>query len=199
MPPAPSYSPLKDLRKLKVAIIHPPDADGDELVAQLARIGCMVDVFWPEAQALPPECGLVLLAVRPETLSISYPWIGTTGAPPIIPVITFENPVTLEAVLQLGAFATIASPVRAFGLLTAIAVTLSQSRAMRVREKYIERLEKKSADQRVIHKAILILMESRSVSEEQAYQLLRSQAMSRRENIEAVAAQILRAQAVLSF
>lgn len=199
MPSTPSTSVLKDLRKLKVALIHPPDADGDELVAQLARIGCMVDVFWPEAQVLPPECGLVLLAVRPETLSISYPWIGEAGAPPIIPVITFENPVTLEAVLQLGAFATIASPVRAFGLLTAIAMTLSQSRAMRIREKYIERLEKKSADQRVIHKAILILMESRSVTEEQAYQLLRSQAMSRRVPIEVIASQILRAQAVLSF
>ncbi|MFT5535185.1 MAG: AmiR/NasT family two-component response regulator [Burkholderiaceae bacterium] len=199
MPSPPSYSLLKDLRKLKVAIIHPPDADGDELIAQLSRIGCMVDVFWPEAHVLPSECGLVLLAVRPETLSISYPWIGVAGAPPIIPVITFENPVTLEAVLQLGAFATIASPVRAFGLLTAIAVTLSQSRAMRVREKYIERLEKKSADQRVIHKAILVLMETRAVTEEQAYQLLRSQAMSRREHIEVIAGQILRAQAVLSF
>lgn len=199
MTATPSHSLLKDLRKLKVAIIHPPDADGDALVAQLARIGCMVEVFWPEAQALPSDCALVLLAVRPETLSIHYPWIGTTGAPPIIPVMTFENPVTLEAVLQLGAFSTIASPVRAFGLLTAIAVTLSQSRAMRLREKHIERLEKKSADQRVIHKATLVLMETRSVTEEHAYRLLRSQAMTRRESIEAVAGQILRAQAMLSF
>jgi AmiR/NasT family two-component response regulator len=199
MPASPSYSLLKDLRKLKVAIIHPPDTDGDELVAQMARIGCMVEVFWPEAQVLPLDCALVLLAVRPETLSINYPWIGAAGAPPIIPVMTFENPVTLEAVLQLGAFATIASPVRSFGLLTAIAVTLSQSRAMRVREKYIERLEKKSADQRVIHKATLVLMETRAVTEEHAYQLLRSQAMTRRESIEVVASQILRAQAILSF
>lgn len=91
---------------------------------------------------LPSDCALVLLAVRPETLSISYPWIGDTGTPPIIPVMNFENPVTLEAAPRLGAFATIASPVLSFDLLTAIAVTLSQSRAMRKREKHIERLEK---------------------------------------------------------
>lgn len=192
-------SPLKELCKLKVAVIHPPDADGDELVAQLTRIGCAVQVLWPDALELPSDCGLILLAVRPETLSIGYPWIGDPNTPPIIPVMTFENPLTVEAVIKLSAFATIASPVRSFGVLTAIAVTLSQSKAARTREKHIERLERKLADQRTIHKATQSLMTSRAISEDQAYQLLRSQAMARRESIESVAHQILKAQAILSF
>lgn len=192
-------SSLKDLRSLKVALIHPQDQDGDELLAQLARIGCSTQVFWPDAEILPDDCGLVLLAVRPETLSIHYPWIGTANAPPIIPIVTFENPITIEAVLLLNAFAPIASPVRAFGLLTAIAVALNQHKFRRSRERYIERLERKSADQRTIHQATSILVKNRGVSENDAYQLLRSQAMSKRESIESIAAQIVRAQAALSF
>lgn len=42
----------------------------------------------------------------------------------------------------------------------------------------------------MIHKATLVLMETRSVTEESAYQLLRSQAMTRRESIEVIAGQI---------
>jgi AmiR/NasT family two-component response regulator len=192
-------SSLKDLRSLKVALIHPPDQDGDELIAQLARIGCSTEVFWPDADKLPDDCGLVLLAVRPETLSIQYPWIGTPNAPPIIPIVTFENPITIEAVLQLNTFAPIASPVRSFGLLTAIAVALNQYKSRRARERYIERLEKKSADQRTIHQATLVLMGNRGLNESDAYQLLRSQAMLKRESIESVATQIVKAHAALSF
>ncbi|HTI17356.1 MAG TPA: ANTAR domain-containing protein [Trinickia sp.] len=190
---------LRDLRSLKVVVIHPRDQDGDELLAQLQRIGCAVDVFWPRVDALPADTGLVLMAVRPETLSTHYPWLDTPSAPPVIPVVTYENPVTIEAVLQLNAFATIPSPVRSFGLLTAIAVALSQSKTSRARERYIERLEQKQAKVRVIQQAKQIVMTSRGVSEDEAYQLLRSQAMVKREQIETVAGQIVKAHETLSF
>jgi AmiR/NasT family two-component response regulator len=58
--------------------------------------------------------------MRPETLSIDFPWVGTSTSPPVIPVVTYENPSTIEAVLRLNAFAAIPSPVRSFGLLTAL-------------------------------------------------------------------------------
>jgi AmiR/NasT family two-component response regulator len=139
------------------------------------------------------------MAVRPETLSMNYPWLAAPSAPPVIPVVTYENPITIEAVLQLNAFATIPSPVRSFGLLTAIAVALTQSKASRARERYIERLEQKQSNVRIIQQAKQIVMNSRGVSEDEAYQLLRSQAMLKREQIETVAGQIVKAHETLSF
>ena len=136
---------LRDLRSLRVVVIHPQDQDGEELLAQLQRIGCDVEVCWPRLDSLPSGTGLVLMAMRPETLSVNFPWLGTSTSPPVIPVVTYENPITIEAVLRLNAFATIPSPVRSFGLLTAIAVALSQFKASRMRERYIERLEQKQA------------------------------------------------------
>jgi AmiR/NasT family two-component response regulator len=190
---------LRDLRSLKVVVIHPRDQDGEELLAQLQRIGCAVEVFWPRIDTLPADTGLVLMAVRPETLSMSYPWLDTPSAPPIIPVVTYENPITIEAVLRLNAFATIPSPVRSFGLLTAIAVALTQFKASRARERYIERLEQKQAKVRLIQQAKQIVMNARGVSEDEAYQLLRSQAMVKREQIETVAGEIVKAHETLSF
>jgi AmiR/NasT family two-component response regulator len=180
---------LRDLRSLKVVVIHPQDQDGDELLAQLQRIGCEVEVFWPRLDCLPANTGLVVMAVRPETLSMNFPWLGTSSSPPVIPVVTYENPITIEAVLQLNAFSTIPSPVRSFGVLTAIAVALTQFKA----------LEQKQAKVRVIQQAKQIVMDTRGVSEEEAYQMLRSQAMLKREQIEAVAEEIVKARETLSF
>jgi AmiR/NasT family two-component response regulator len=190
---------LRDLRSLKVVVIHPLDQDGEELLAQLQRIGCEVQVCWPRLDSLPCDTGLVVMAMRPETLSVDYPWLGASTSPPVIPVVTYENPITIEAVLRLNAFATIPSPVRSFGLLTAIAVALTQFKASRTRERYIERLEQKQAKVRVIQQATRIVMDSRGMSEEDAYQLLRSQAMLKREQIETVAGDIVKAHETLSF
>ncbi|MFM0125936.1 ANTAR domain-containing protein [Paraburkholderia sp. RL18-101-BIB-B] len=190
---------LRDLRSLKVVVIHPQDQDGEELLAQLQRIGCEVQVCWPRLDSLPCDTGLVVMAMRPETLSVDYPWLGTSTSPPVIPVVTYENPITIEAVLRLNAFATIPSPVRSFGLLTAIAVALTQFKASRARERYIERLEQKQAKVRAIQQATRIVMDSRGMSEEDAYQLLRSQAMLKREQIETVAGDIVKAHETLSF
>jgi AmiR/NasT family two-component response regulator len=117
----------------------------------------------------------------------------------VIPVMTYENPITIEAVLRLNAFSTIPSPVHPFGVRTAIAVALTQLKASRMRERYIERLEQKQAKVRVIQQATLLMMKTRDVSEERAYQLLRSKAMLKREQIETVAGEIVKAHETLSF
>lgn len=190
---------LRDLRSLKVVVIHPQDQDGDELVAQLQRIGCDVEVCWPTLDSLPFGTGLVLMALRPETRSVNFPWLGTSMSPPVIPVVTYENPITVAAVLRLNALAVIPSPVRSFGLMTAIAVALTQCQALQMRDRYIERLEKKQASVRVIQQATQLVMERRGVSEEHAYQLLRSKAMLKREQIEVVASEIVKAHETLTL
>lgn len=192
-------SVLRQIRSLQVVVIHPQDQDGEELSAQLHRIGCKVLTYWPELKVLPPDAGLILLAVRPETLGIEYPWIGQPSTPPVIPVVTYESPITIEAVLQLNAFTTIASPVRSFGLLTAIAVSLMQHKARDSREHYIQRLEQKSAKQRVVQQAKQIIMEGRGLSEDEAYSLLRDQSMLKRANIEDIAHNIVEAHKTLGF
>ena len=65
------------------------------------------------------------------------------------------------------------------------------------RDRYIERLEQKQAKVRVIQQATQIVMDTRGVSEEEAYQMLRAQAMLKREPIETVAGEIVKARETL--
>jgi AmiR/NasT family two-component response regulator len=76
---------------------------------------------------------------------------------------------------------------------------LYQHKSKRTLEHYVGRLEDKLADQRKIQQAKTILMETRKLSEQDAYDLLRAQAMAKRQPIEVMAQAIIQAHAVLDF
>ncbi|KPK31472.1 MAG: hypothetical protein AMJ66_08695 [Betaproteobacteria bacterium SG8_40] len=188
---------LRELRSLRVLVFHPDDHDGQELISQLHRIGCQVKAYWPPLEQLPEETKLIFFAIRPEILTMDLPWLGREDTPPVVPVVTYENPVIVEAVLKLNAFGVIASPVKSSGMLTAIVVALSQSEKFRERERYISRLEQRLAGQRKIAKAKVILMKSKNLSEEAAYNLIRSRAMAKRLTTEEIADALIKADDIL--
>jgi AmiR/NasT family two-component response regulator len=131
--------------------------------------------------------------VRPDTQQLNIPWLGRSGSPPIIPVIVYENPLIIEVLLRLNVYCVIPSPVKSFGVMAALAVTISQSQRTRSREKYVKRLEEKRAVVRSIQKAKMIIMETRGMTEEEAYDVIRAQAMAKREPIERIAEAVLTA------
>ncbi|MFM0229913.1 ANTAR domain-containing response regulator [Paraburkholderia sediminicola] len=190
---------LRDIRSLKVVAIHPLDQDGEELLAQLRRVGCRVCRFWPAPAALPEEADIVFMAVRPETLSGPLPWLEARDVPPVIPVVSYENPIFIEIVMQLNAYCTVPSPVRSFGVLTAIAVSLHQHKSRVAMERYAQRIAGKFADQRQIQRAKSILMDTRKLTEPEAHELLRSRAMGQRQSLEAMADIIIKAHENLHF
>lgn len=190
---------LRDLRSLNVVVFHPEDADGQELIAQLRRIGCHVQAYWPPRDRLPVEADVVFLAVRPEVASFDPGWARRDNAPPVIVVVNYENPTMVESVLRLNAYGVIAAPVKSFGLLTAIVVARNQVERDREQARYVAKLEQRLASQRKLAKAKTILMQTRNVSEDDAYKLIRDQAMTKRVTTEEIADAIIKANDILSF
>lgn len=189
---------LRDLRSLQVVVFHPDDADGQELLGQLRRIGCQVKAFWPPQDRLPDDADVVFFAMRPEVLSLEPAWARRDNPPPVIAVVNYENPSTVESVLRINAQGVVGSPVKSFGLLTSIVVAVAQAERHRERDKYVAKLELRLAGLRKIAKAKTILMQTRNVTEEEAYKLIREQAMSKRLTTEEIADAIIRANDVLS-
>ena len=58
---------LRDLRGLRVQVIHQPDDEGVELVEHLRRIGCTVEAQWPIPEAFAPTADVVLLTIDYES------------------------------------------------------------------------------------------------------------------------------------
>ena len=188
---------LRELRSLRVVVFHPNDQDGEEIIRQLHRIGCQVKAFWPPMDKLPDEADLVFLAVRPEAIFSELAWLKAANTPPLIAVVNYENPTVVEAVLKVDAHGILASPVKSFGLLTSMVIARQLSEKEREQTKHIERLEQRLAGIRRLTKAKAILMETRSISEDQAYEIIREQAMSKRVTTEEIATAIINANEIL--
>lgn len=190
---------LKNLRSLRVCVFHPQDQDGEELTRQIERIGCQAQAFWPPLSAPPAGTDLVFLALHPDVLNRDFSWTAHDDAPPIVAVVSYENPTIIEAVLKIGAKCVVASPVRSFGLLSALVLARSINDELTKQRKRINRLEVKLVGVRAINEAQDILCRQRSITREEAYRVIREQAMSKRTTCEEIASSIINANEILSF
>lgn len=190
---------LKDLRSLRVAVFHPRDNDGEQLIRQLQRIGCQVQAFWPLSAELNETFDVAFLAVNPETIALDLPWIKGEDAPIRVAVVNYENPTIVDGMLRLGASAVIATPIRSFGVLSTLILARQLARDLRLQRKRVAKLESKLGSIRKIADAKNVLMTSRKLSEEDAYAVIRDQAMVKRVTVEEIATAIVNANEILSM
>lgn len=192
---------LRDIKGLRVLAIHPSDTEGRQLVDHMKRIGCFVETVWPIPEALPENVDLVLLAVEQEDRDALQRLIKTLtdASPTLIAIVGYENPATLALVLESGAFAVVERPIKPFGLLTQIALARSLWFDRKEQFRRIRKLERKLTGLQQIQKAKSILMASQNLTEDEAFQTIRRQAMSKRLPLEEMAVAIIRANELLNF
>jgi AmiR/NasT family two-component response regulator len=180
--------------------MHPPDAEGVSLVEHLARIGCVTNTVWPLPDELSASVDLVVLAVEHdgrEPLRRLFR-LQERKPPTIVAIVGYENPSILQLVLEIGAHAVIERPVRPFGLLTQLALARSLWLQQQQTAARVQKLERKLAGIQKIQRARLILMASQGQTEEEAYQTIRRQAMSKRIGMEEMATAVINAHELLA-
>ncbi len=183
---------LRDLRGLRIEVMHPPDADGTSLVEHLRRIGCITTTVWPLPEALAASDLVVLAVEHDHRERLRRLFHGHDRVlPTVIGIVGYENPSVLQLVLEIGAQAVIERPIRPFGLLTQLAVGRSLWLQQQAADRRVQRLERKLAGIQTIQRARSILIASQGMTEEAAHQMLRRQAMSRRVAMEEMAAAII--------
>ena len=190
---------LRDLRGLHVEVMHAPDADRVSLVEHLQRIGCVTRAVWPLPDGQASKADLVLLAIdhdMREPLRRLFRDQGTVR-PTVIGIVEYENPSMLQLALEIGTHAVIERPVRPFGLLTQLVIARSLWSQQQVAADRVQKLERKLAGTQNVQRARLILMANDSLTEAEAYQAIRRQAMARRIALEDMAAAIIQADNVV--
>lgn len=190
-------SVIQNLRNTRVAVVHPRDQDGDDLVRQLQRIGCQVQVVWPPPAQLPLPLDAVFFLLDRDTRS-SMPWRMADLSIAHIAIVDYENPTVLKALLDSSAHGVLVRPIRASGVLSNLVLALSmRGYESRLLAK-ITKLEDTLRTRRDVEKATRLLMSLRNISEDEAYQFIRKQATARRVPIGTVAGSIINAQAMLA-
>jgi AmiR/NasT family two-component response regulator len=192
---------LRDLRGLRVQVIHPPDSEGVSLVEHLRRIGCAVEAQWPIPDAFADSADVVLLSIdhdcRDDIQKLFRNSHQHDSQPTLIAIVGYENPSTLQLVLESGALAVVERPIRPFGLLTNLTIARSLWIERRDASRRVRKLERKLSGIQKIHKAKSILMDKQGLSEEDAYQTIRRQAMGKRVAMEEMAVAIINANELL--
>ncbi|MBD8482788.1 ANTAR domain-containing response regulator [Pseudomonas coleopterorum] len=191
MTSAPSL--LRELKGLRVLVIHPQDGEARIVLDQLQRIGCIVEQRWPVPTTLPEAVDVVLLAVELSQRSSTQTLVESLSeqAPPIIAVVGYENPSMLQLVLETQPAAVIERPLRPFGLLTQL---LMARAAWRARIDMLAELRKLQSRQPAVSKismAKALLMARHRLGENDAHRRLQREAMTRRTSMEAIAQQII--------
>jgi AmiR/NasT family two-component response regulator len=190
---------LRDLRGLRVQVVHPPDDEGVELVEHLRRIGCTVEAQWPIPETFAPTADIVLLTIDYESRDALLKLFRNHQEqnPTLLAVVGYESPSTLQLVLESGAMAIIERPIRPFGLLTNLMIARSLWMDRRETTKRLRKVERKLSGLQKIQKAKSILMEKQGLTEEDAYKALRQQAMGKRITVEDMALAIINANELL--
>jgi AmiR/NasT family two-component response regulator len=190
---------LRDLRGLRVQVVHPPDNERGRLVEHLRRIGCMVEMQWPVPECWSDSCDVMLLAIEHDVRGDIQRLLKSGVPPTLIAIVGYEDPSTLQLVLEAGAVAVIERPIRPFGLLTNLTIARSIWLEKRETDKRIRKLERKLSGLQRIQRAKAILMDGQGMSEAEAYESIRRQAMAKRLSMDEMAAAIIHANEVLQY
>lgn len=195
----PSYSVTGAIlaRKLKTVVILPDDEDRETLVNHLKRMGFQVQVCWPIPKSPPTFADLIFLSCLPDKQDPYKCW-SLLESTPLIAVLTYESPIFIDYALKLGAQSVIMTPIRAAGLLPAIAVSVQRFRESRRQAERVKRLEFKLKVVMQLAEAKAILMRMYGVSEAEAYEILRRQAMAKRITVEEISQSIIQANDLFS-
>jgi len=192
---------LRDLRGLRVLVVHPPDSERTRLVEHLHRIGCRVEMRWPVPDSFGDGCDVMLLAIEHDVRAEIQRLLKSSDGPrpTLIAIVGYEDPTTLQLVLEAGAVAVIERPIRPFGLLTHLTIARSLWLEKRETEKRIRKLERKLSGLQRIQKAKAILMDGQGLSEAEAYESIRRQAMAKRLSMDDMASAIIHANELLQY
>ena len=190
---------INDLRSLRVLIVYPKSTEGEELWEHLTRIGCEIQTCWPPPKEIPKNIDVVFLFVRPIVEGdYLFNWNTENPTAVLIGIVDYENPSMLEKVLSLQAQAVIGLPLKPFGILANIMLSVTNYRRESKLNARLTRVNSKMKAYRDIDKAKSFLMNSRNITEESAYDFIRVQAMNKRTTIEAMALAIINAGELLN-
>lgn len=179
---------------LDVLVLVPRQDDTDFLIREVQRTRARVQQCWPMPDPFP-EADIVFAEIAPG-LPTRLPWLPGAAKAALVGIIP-RTPVDLELLKSCAADAVLHRPFEA----QAIRVSLAQAwnrfgYEQRLRAR-IDKLDETLRTVRIVERAKAILVRARNIGEDEAYHVIRRQAMERRLSVGAVAEAIVDSQEII--
>lgn len=190
---------IKTIRNLRVLVMHPRDAHAEQLIQQVRRIGCQAEAVWPVPREVPEHADVVFVEVteNPTRHLLQLTNRPDDERPTLIGVVGYENPSVLQAMLDMRMDAVLTKPLRPSGVLSTMVLARRILHDFQRSERELVKLKEKVKNTQTLSQAKFILMRLHRIGEEEAYGIIRSQAMTKRTTTVEIAQAIINADGIL--
>ncbi len=186
----------REFRDLDIAVFTVRDEAGEQLLRELQRTRARVQHIWPIPELIPASYDVIycdLVNDLPQRL----PWLPGKPDAALVVIAAAAQSLDLKLLHNCAPHAVVHQPVTAQAVLSSLLVGRGHFLyECRLRGR-VDKLDDNLRTMRSVERAKAILMQSRSISEEEAYHYLRRRAMERRVTIGALANVIVDSQELL--
>jgi AmiR/NasT family two-component response regulator len=117
--------------------------------------------------------------------------VGSLLSVPVIGIVGIESPSRLKFLIQVGATALLRKPIHAAAIYSALFMGINGFWRQRYLECRLEDQERRQRSRRTIVKAIISLMKTAGIDDDQAYAILRRESMRKQLRIEDYCATVI--------
>ena len=190
---------IKTIRNLRVLVIHPRDTDAEQLIQQVRRIGCQAEALWPVPKEVPEHADVLFVEITesPSRHLLQLTNKANKERQTLIGLVSYENPSVLELMLDMNVDAVLTKPLRPSGILTSMVLARRVWQDFQRSERELRKLKEKVKNTQTLSQAKFILMRLHRICEEEAYEIIRSQAMAKRTTTVEIALAIINADGIL--
>ncbi len=157
-------------------ILHDADRDQRALVAQLSRLGLIIEQRCPMGRHEWPQVDICFFDAD-RCRNHTFPW--TKGEPrvPLIAIMGSETPERIQWSLSHGTSAFLVKPIRSSGTYLALVTAIQSFAQRRSLLADMRELQERVRARRLLFKALLKLMISSNLTDDEAFEKLRLESM----------------------
>lgn len=175
-----------NFRGMRALILHQAGRNTQALVAQLDKLGVDTCVQWPASGVEDTDYEVVFFDAD-RGFDGLFPWPAGEAPIPLIAMTSSEAPGRLEWMLAQNPSGLIQKPIGSQGVFQSLVVATHFFQREQEQAQTIRDLNDRIMARALVVRAILILMRTRGVNDDEAFRLLRQQAMQTRCAIEEAA------------
>lgn len=171
---------------LDIVVVAQRDDAGETLIRELQRTRNRVRHLWPPPETLPADTDALFCEMLPN-LALRLPWLPGEPKAALIVLVPPTATLDLDLLRKAAPEAVLHRPFAQQVVLASLVLARSRFAYERRLRSRIERLDGTLRAMRSVERAKAILMRTRNLEEDAAYEYLRGQAMERRTTVAALA------------
>lgn len=185
-----TFGTLRNIQGLKVVVETDIDEQLEMLMHELQKLRVKPRLITRRADILPVDAEVIFCDYSPNLMP-RLPWPPGEATAAMIVMLPHNDPFSSSMLEAMTPDTVLARPFTANAIKASLVIGLSQFRYERRLRNKAAKLEENLRAMRAIERAKVIVMSTRSVSGEEAYQYMRSQAMARRLPVSSLAEAIV--------